>query len=138
MVSADIDAVRDVLERIRGGWEQMDGEAVLACFEPKDTTVVIGTDATEYWIGFEAFAGPFRQMADAFSKAEYHWAAGEPTVEVLGDVAWSTGRLVGVFETGETRVELDMRTTHVLRRNAGGWQIVQGHYSTAAADPVGY
>ena len=137
-MSADVDAVRDVLEGVRAGWERMDGEAVLACFEEGDGTVVSGTDADEYWIGFEAFAEPFRRMADAFSNAEYHWEAGEPLVEVDGDVAWSTGRLVGTFEADGARVELPMRTTHVLRRGAGEWRIVQGHYSVPAPNATGY
>lgn len=129
--------VLEVLERVRDGWERMDGETVLACFEPSAGTVVIGTDAPEYWIGFDAFAEPFRQMANTFSNAAYRWADG-PSVEVQDGVAWSTGRLIGLFESEGERVELDMRTTHVLRRGPDGWRIVQGHYSVAAAEPVGY
>ena len=129
--------VLDVLERVRDGWERMDGEAVLACFEPGPGTVVIGTDAPEYWIGFDAFAEPFRKMANTFSNAVYRWADG-PSVDMEDGVAWSTGRLIGVFESEGQHVELDMRTTHVLRRGPDGWRIVQGHYSAAAAEPVGY
>lgn len=138
MVSADQQGVRDILEGIRVGWEAMDVEAVLSCFEEKAGTVVIGTDESEYWIGFEAFAEPFRQMTDAFTNAEYHWGSGEPIVELEGNVAWSTGRLMATFLSGETPVELNMRTTHVLRKGADGWRIVQGHYSLAAAEPTTY
>lgn len=137
-MSDDRDAVRGVLEGLRAGWEMMDGEAVLSCFAQSEGTVVIGTDRDEYWIGFDAFAGPFRQMAHAFTNAEYHWAVGEPLVELHGDVAWSTGRLIGAFETDGRLVQLHMRTTHVLRREAEGWRIVQGHYSVPAADVIGY
>jgi ketosteroid isomerase-like protein len=133
----DIAAVRDVLERVRSGWERMDSEAVLACFDPDPRTVVIGTDAGEYWIGYESFVGAFRAMGGAFSDAEYRWTDG-PSVDVAGIVAWSTGRLVGTFTAGDARIELDMRATHVLRRGQGGWRIVQGHYSVAAAEPVAY
>lgn len=133
----DVAAVLAVLERIREGWERMDGEAVLSCFEPDEGTVVIGTDGSEYWIGYDAFAGPFRAMAGAFTDAAYRWADG-PSVTIQDGVAWSTGRLLGTFATGDERVELDMRATHVLRRGGDGWRIVQGHYSVAAADPVGY
>lgn len=140
MVSvADEAAVRDVLERIRAGWERMDAEAVLACFEPGAGTVVIGTDEPEYWIGFGAFEEPFRRMTEAFTDTEYHWAEGEPLVEVDGGVAWSTGRLTARFVSADAHAELAMRTTHVLRRGAdGAWRIVQGHYSLAAAEPTGY
>jgi len=133
----DRDAVLEVLERIRRGWESMEGDAVLACFEASDTTVVIGTDEPEYWIGYAAFEGPFRSMAGTFSDADYRWTDG-PSVEIDGRIAWSTGRLVGRFRSGSEDIELDMRTTHVLRRGANGWAIVQGHYSLAAAEPTSY
>ena len=139
MVSADDDAaaVLGVLEHVRAGWEQLDSEAVLACFEPMASTVVIGTDAPEYWIGYESFEDSFRAMGEAFSDAEYRWTDG-PSVAIQDGVAWSTGRLVGTFTSGDDRIVLDMRTTHVLRRGEDGWRIVQGHYSLAAAEPVGY
>jgi ketosteroid isomerase-like protein len=139
VTGADEAAVRDVLERVRSGWERMDAEAVLSCFERAAGTVVIGTDEPEYWIGYAAFEGPFRQMTEAFTDAEYHWAEGEPLVEVDGHVAWSTGRLTARFASESSHAELAMRTTHVLRRSADGvWRIVQGHYSLAAAEPTGY
>ena len=134
---SDIDGVLEVLERVRDGWERMDGSAVLACFERSERTVVIGTDEPEYWIGYDAFEPPFLAMAGAFSDAKYVWTDG-PTVDIDGDVAWSTGKLLAVFMSGDERVELDMRTTHVLRRRDDGWGIVQGHYSAAAVEATTY
>jgi ketosteroid isomerase-like protein len=139
VVSATDEAdVRDLLERIRAGWEGMDAEAVLACFERSAGTVVIGTDEPEYWVGFEAFAEPFRRMTEAFTDAEYHWGPGEPIIEVAGPVAWATGRLTARFVSATSHAELAMRTTHVLRRGDDGWRVVQGHYSVAAAEPTTY
>jgi ketosteroid isomerase-like protein len=47
--------------------------------------------------------------------------------------------LTARFVSATSHAELAMRTTHVLRRGAdGGWRIVQGHYSLAAAEPTGY
>ncbi len=130
-------AILEVLEGIRRGWETMDGEAVLACFEPEEATVVIGTDEPEYWIGYDAFVEPFRSMAGAFEDGSYRWTDG-PTVDIADPVAWSTGKLLGMFTSDGERVELDMRTTHVLRRGSDGWRIVQAHYSVAASEPVPY
>ena len=129
--------VLDVLERIRDGWERMDGRDVLGCFELDSRTAVIGTDESEYWIGYGAFKQPFLAMAGTFSEASYQWTDG-PSVDIDGDVAWSTGKLLGVFLSGDDRIELDMRTTHVLRRGPDGWRIVQGHYSVAASEPTTY
>lgn len=135
--AGDRAAILEVLEGIRRGWETMDGEAVLGCFEPEATTVVIGTDEPEYWIGYDAIVEPFRSMAGTFDDGAYRWTDG-PSVEIDGSVAWSTGKLVGAFSSDGDRVELDMRTTHVLRRGPEGWRIVQAHYSLAASEPVPY
>ena len=133
-MSDDAD-VREVLERFRSGWETLDAEAVLSCFEPSDATTVVGTDATEYWRGYEGFAGPFRAMTDAFTAPRYAWAMA-PRVEVVGEIAWADGVLdtTLVTESGEVRAEL--RSTWVLRRRPEGWKVVQAHFSVAPDTPV--
>lgn len=127
--------VRKVLERFRSGWETLDVETVLGCFEPSDATTVVGTDATEYWRGYESFTGPFRVMTDAFEAPRYAWALA-PRVEIAGETAWADGVLdtTLVTESGEVRAEL--RSTWVLRRRQEGWKVVQAHFSVAPDTPV--
>jgi ketosteroid isomerase-like protein len=136
-VVSPTEEVLEVLELIRDGWERMDGVQVLSCFEDDARTVVIGTDEPEYWVGYVEFEQPFLAMAGTFTDGDYRWTHG-PTVDIDGDIAWSTGKLLGVFMSGEERIELDMRTTHVLRRGENGWRIVQGHYSLAAPEATTY
>lgn len=135
VVTDDLDAVLDVLDRFRSGWEGLDPEMVLGCFEPSAATTVVGTDAAEYWRGFDAFVAPFRAMTAAFEAPRYTWAL-PPRVDVAGDTAWADGVLDTTLtaEAGEVRVEL--RSTWVLRRRGSDWKVVQAHFSVAPDEPV--
>lgn len=135
---ADREAVLEVLERIRAGWEQLDPELVLSAFALESDTVVIGTDAPEYWIGYPAFAEPFRQMGGAFEDGRYSWDPDEPLVSIEGNCAWVTGKLTGSFVSDGERVTLAMRTTHALVKKAARWLVVQAHYSLPAAESTPY
>ena len=134
MVVSDSDAVLEVLDRFRRGWEALDPAAVLACFAQDPQIVVIGTDADEYWRGFDALVEPFRTMMDVFSDALYGWAE-LPRIQVEGEVAWADARLDASLMSNGQRLAVPMRTTWVLRRKAG-WEIVQAHFSVAPAAPV--
>jgi hypothetical protein len=134
-VNDDVDGVLEILDRFRAGWEALDPEMVLGCFERSAATTVVGTDASEYWRGYDALVAPFRAMTAAFDAPRYTWAL-RPRVEVAGDSAWADGVLdtTLVTESGEVRAE--MRSTWVLRRVAGDWKIVQAHFSVAPDEPV--
>ena len=128
-------AVLDVLERFRLGWEALDADQVLDCFSASETTTVIGTDAQEYWRGYDAFARPFRAMADAFGAPRYAWAT-PPRIELARDVAWADGLLDTKLATAAGEVTAAMRSTWVLRRQPEGWKVVQAHFSVAPDAPV--
>jgi ketosteroid isomerase-like protein len=132
---SDEEEVRAILERFRRGWETLDAEMTLACFAQGPGTLVIGTDANEYWRGFDAFATPFRTMAGAFESAQYRWAA-EPVVATAGDHAWADGVLDTSLVAGGEPVAARLRTTWVLRRGPEGWRVVQAHFSVAPLQPV--
>lgn len=131
---SDSDAVLEVLERFRRGWETLDPDAVLACFAQDPQIVVIGTDAGEYWRGFDALVKPFRTMTDVFSDAVYRWVE-PPRIRVAGEVAWADARLDASLTSNGQSLGVLMRTTWVLRRTAR-WEIVQAHFSVAPAAPV--
>lgn len=135
MVVTDTDraAVEALLERFRDAWARLDAEAALACFENDPGTVVIGTDAAEFWRGYERLVQPFQAMTDLFANPAYAWGAGEPTVEVMGTSAWAAGVLHAAFDTADGRIEIPMRTSVVMRRHADGtWLIRHAHFSVAA------
>lgn len=134
-MTADAADVREVLDRFRIGWESLDAEMVLSCFDDSPATTVIGTDLPEYWRGFAEMAEPFRAMAGAFSDPEYRWAV-EPRITVAGDMAWADGVLATRLTADGAEVAADLRSTWVLARRANGWKVVQAHFSVAADTPV--
>lgn len=134
-MSDDVQEVRGVLERFRLGWEARDPDAVLDCFEPSDATTVIGTDAAEYWRGYDAMVEPFRAMTDAFHAPSYVWSI-EPRIEIAGDAAWADGVLDTTLITEAGVVEAELRSTWVLARRPHGWMVVQAHFSVAPDEPV--
>jgi ketosteroid isomerase-like protein len=135
VVVSAVDEVRDVLERFRAGWEALDIPAVLDCFANDPNTVVIGTDANEYWRGFNALLGPFHAMGDAFGDAHYAWAQG-PAITMAGDLAWADGVLDTSMTADRAQIDVRLRTTWVLRLQPEGWKIMQAHFSVAPTSPV--
>lgn len=127
--------VAAVLERFRRGWEENDIEGVLSCFAEADDTVVIGTDAGEYWRGYRSFVEPFRAMGSSFEEARYAWLDG-PAIGVEGTLAWADGVLETVLRVAGETVAARLRTTWLLRRADGSWQVTQAHFSVAPEVPV--
>lgn len=135
MVVTEAGIILAVLERFRLGWGALDAEAVLACFARDPEIVVIGTDANEYWRGYDALVEPFRTMVGTFTDLDYRWQA-PPHIVVEGPVAWADAVLdTQLTAAGGERLSITMRTTWVLRR-AERWEVVQAHFSVAPPAPV--
>lgn len=126
------------LERLRQAWAELDADSALACFAESGDLIVVGTDAHEYWHGFEAIIAPFRAMTDAFNNAEYAWEPDDPGIVIRGDIAWAAGRLTGRFVSDGQSITLAMRTTYVLAWAGDAWLIEQAHFSVPSTQPVAY
>ncbi len=127
--------VRDTVERFREGWEDLNPDAVLATFSRDPSLLVWGTDADEEWRGFQALVAPFRSQAEAFAEPRYTWE-GDPVVWSGEDIGSVAGTLHVSFRTGDQPVSVRMRSTFVLARERGSWQIVHAHFSVGQAEPV--
>jgi uncharacterized protein (TIGR02246 family) len=135
MVVSDEAAVLAVLDRFRRAWEQGDAASVLSCFARGPETVVIGTDAGEYWRGYDALVEPFRTMTAAFTDLHYEWVDA-PNIAVAEDVAWADAVLDTRLTAADgAQLAVTMRTSWVLR-HASGWEVVQAHFSVAPPSPV--
>jgi ketosteroid isomerase-like protein len=64
------------------------------------------------------------QAQAAFSFEFYDY-----TLHQAGDVCYAVGRERGRFESGETKLDLAIRTTRVFRRTDGRWRQVHHHGS---------
>lgn len=136
-VDRDAAGAGAAIDAFWSGWERLDAGAVLGALVPDDTLVFIGTDADEYWHGYQAVVGPVRAMTAAFAEERVAWLPGDPGIEVLGDVAWASGRLhTTVIGLDGQAAEADVRATFVLRRADDGWRIAQAHISVAPPMPV--
>ena len=132
-------AIRAVVDRFWAGWEGLDADAILATIADDKRVIVVGTDADEYWVGRDAMVEPFRAMVATFDEERVRWGAGDPVVEIRGDVGWVVGRASVGVRTGTEIVTSAMRATFVLERADGDWRIVHAHFSVAPAAPlVGY
>jgi ketosteroid isomerase-like protein len=94
------------------------------CFSQKDGVVAIGTDPTEWWVGYPTItrvfkaqleeAGGFQVLADtpqAYQDGSVGWVAGQPTLKLPDGT------------------EMPVRLTAVFQREQNGWKIVQWHFS---------
>ncbi|MGH2656524.1 MAG: nuclear transport factor 2 family protein [Actinomycetota bacterium] len=127
--------VRDTVERFREGWEALDADAVLATFSRDPSLLVWGTDAEEEWRGFEALVAPFRSQTEAFTEPSYAWQ-GDPVVWSGEDIGCVAGTLQVSLRAAEGLVSMRMRSTFVLARERGSWQIVHAHFSVGQAEQV--
>jgi|GEM_PF-6521200 len=128
--SVAVDQVRELLERLRVSFGGDSAAEILACYEPEESSTVIGTDKREYWLGFSTFSTPFNAMATSPDPSSYVWAEGDPQIEVRGDMGWAIGVMTGTYHTPNGVLSMDMRTSHVVRHDAEhGWRIVHSHFS---------
>jgi ketosteroid isomerase-like protein len=115
------DFVRDWLDAKQAGNGRRIGEGLSGY----DGALAIGTDASEWWAGRDAFTeahtatGPF---AATITALEAHRE---------GPVAWAVVR--AAIETGDAS-PLSVRLTLVLVRHADSWRIVQSHASLGAPE----
>ena len=134
-VTADFDPLKTV-ERFWHGWESLDAGAILSTIAAQDDVVIIGTDASEYWVGHDALIEPFAAMVSAFDAEHVQWAIGDPVVHVNGSVARVVGRLTATVRAGEEHTTSEMRATFILERAAREWLIVHAHFSVPSPAPV--
>jgi ketosteroid isomerase-like protein len=119
--NAEIEAlISEMMRAMRTG----DADAATAGLS-EELTVAIGTDAEEWWEGYDASAKAFRAQLEA--------SGGLPID--MSDVRGYALEGVGWFESrGSIPVEGQepavVRMTGVLRNEPEGWKLVQVHAST--------
>lgn len=119
--------VEGVVSRYLRALASTDAETLSHLYSKHEAALVIGTDPTEWWAGFEEFMSVISaQLAEAHER-------GGLQIEVTyvrgyedGNVGWAAVR--GVFEFAG-RPELPFRLTAVLRVEQGHWRLMQTHTS---------
>jgi class 3 adenylate cyclase len=119
--------IRRIIERWLRAETDGDSESALARLSENPGTIIIGTDAAEWWRGHETRAvwghqleetGPFPVQADEIEAWEE------------GSVGWACAKQTITWE-GKT---LESRATYVLHLEQGEWKFVQMHWSFPEAN----
>ena len=120
--------IRRIVDRWTKAIAEGDADSVLARLSEHPGTLMIGTDAAEWWHGREAHAVWRRQieeLGDALAVTTVEIEAWEE-----GTVGWASVREAIAFD-GE---ELDARSTYILHLERGEWKVVHIHWSFPKAN----
>ena len=83
--------IRALVNRFTEGWEKLDSGQVLSTITRRDDIVVFGTDAVDYWVGFDALVEPFEAMVKEVGRPHYAWRPDEPRFGCLAMPAAPAG-----------------------------------------------
>ena len=98
-------------------------------FSQQDGVLAIGTDPTEWWVGYDTIARVFREQME--ETGGFRIEADTPMAWCNGSIGWLAGRPTLRLPDG---TELPVRLTAILQREPNDWKIVQWHFSTGIAN----
>ncbi|HTZ09299.1 MAG TPA: nuclear transport factor 2 family protein [Acidimicrobiales bacterium] len=116
-------------EHVFRAWEGRDHRTVIEVLSPDPSTLVIGTDPGEWWIGTKEVSAVLRLQWEEMPP--FRLDIGEISAWKEGTVGWIA---VPVSVTFEAQPPVLVRSTAVLRREGAYWHIVQWHNSIAVAN----
>ena len=118
-----------LLERLYRSWEALDYEALVDAIARRPGSLVIGSDAGEWWSGFEDIGIVLR--AQAQEMPSFHFEIDEIVAWKEGRVGWAAGKAT-MFSEGVD--PLSTRSTIVVHEEGAYWRIVQWHFSLPVAN----
>lgn len=120
MATTELEGVFDrVVQALRSG----DVDAIREFLPRGETTVSIGTDPDEWWVGADIERAWTAQLQET---GGFPVEVSERIVDASGDVGWVAARLTMAAPDGGT---LPLRLTAVFRREAESWKLVNSHAS---------
>lgn len=129
-VAAEKAKVKSVVDQFEQFWETED-VGLLSQIMAHDTDMVnSGTDAAEYFVGWEAFKASVEQMLPALDKVKINVKEQSIKVHSSGQVAWFAQVWDWDLEVeGQPMHSEGQRLSGVLEKRNGKWVIVQFHNS---------
>lgn len=123
-------AAFETLEQFGRMWEEENMDTFDRIIAQDADMVVIGTDATEFIVGHDAFKKVRAEQYEAFENVEFNVESRSLKVSESGTVAWFTEQfdLFTVAEGAPVNLE-GLRLSGVMEMRDGRWQIVQLHTS---------
>jgi class 3 adenylate cyclase len=120
--------IRRVIERWTKTIGEGDADSVLGRLSEHPGTVIVGTDADEWWVGHETHAIWGRQIEELGSSFQ----VAEDVIEAWeeGSVGWASVKET-ITVAGKSFAS---RATYVLHLERGEWKVVQVHWSLPRAN----
>lgn len=123
-------AVKAVVMASIGAWDRKDAAAILAPSVKDADAVTFGTDAAEYWVGYDALKAAVEKQCRAMESQK-------TTVRDLRVKMLAGGKAAVVTylldaegrSSGEAYAVKGMRVTAVLEKRQGKWLLVSSHGS---------
>ena len=123
-------AVKAVVMASIQGWDRKDAAAILAPSVKDPDAVTFGTDAAEYWIGYDAVKAAVEKQCKAMESQK-------TTVRDLRVKMLAGGKAAVVTylldaegrSSGEAYAVKGLRVTAVLEKRQGKWMLVSSHGS---------
>ena len=123
-------AVKAVVMASIQGWDRKDAAAILAPSVKDSDAVTFGTDAAEYWIGYDTLKAAVEKQCKAMESQKT--TVRDLRVKMLagGKAAVATYLLDAEGKSsGETYAIKGMRVSAVLEKRQGKWLLVSSHGS---------
>ncbi len=105
-----------------------DADGVGELFAPGAATLLVGSEPGDWYPGSEAAVVHLRESLEKYGVVPFEPYA--PVAWSEGSVAWFADRPTIVFP----QVKIPIRITGVAVGGAGGWRIVQIHFSAGVPD----
>ena len=126
-------AAKAVVDMWMEMWIDQDISLFDQAFAHDSDMVTFGTDAAEYWVGYEAARESLEFQVGVYEDTEGVTRNQDIKVHSSGQVAWFTEMGDLAVTSGEERVELTVWFSGVLEKRDGAWKIVQFHASVPVA-----
>jgi ketosteroid isomerase-like protein len=133
-LAAQETAVKEVMGRFWQSFQTGDINLLSEVTAGDSDLVMIGTDAAERWIGYEAFKMAMEQQFSATESVQTSLSDEIYKIHHSGEVAWYSA-VVGFkgVSQGQDFEFAGIRATAVLERRDSGWVVVQYHGSAPVA-----
>jgi len=129
-IKAEEASVKDFLDQFKQAFSSMDLELFSKLIAQDDDLIFIGTDAAEYWIGWEPVKEAIKDIDEAVDSVEILVDKQTIVVHKSGEVAWFSEVFTQkTVVQEETLTHEGLRWTGVLEKRNGNWILVQLHGS---------
>ena len=110
--------------------ETKDLDLLSFCFSDKPDIIILGTDKDELWVDKKSMVDSQKRAYSTFDKVKLSVRDKVLKIDKSGNTSWFYMKVNWFVESEGERYKFDdVRTTGVLEKQSGKWQIVQIHTS---------